>query len=318
MSKPEYYFDASANKESACRRRLFLIIVAGYREKEQSPSLSYGSACHRYVETLRKTKDHQQGIIDACKYYAPYSSQWNDKEWRTLSHLMQSCGAYKNFYDSDRDLQSVSLPIDGVETVMVEQKFKLKIFENDFFILYLSGTIDEIGLYQKHKFVIIDRKTSSYYFKIDETLKMYQQSSQMLFYKYIAELSLNLKNLEVLIEGIFINSKEKTKIVRTPEPFEYEPWRMKFFKDQLNETIKNLIVDLTDYHMRFYGQDITDKEIFPMNFLACDSSRYDKDKIGACKFFNICANSDSGIREHMIKRDFIVKQYNPMMFGKDE
>lgn len=327
-TKPCYYLDASAYKESNCLRSLFYTIVLGLRSIEPAPALSYGSAIHKYVSVLREGKGHEQGIAEAVKYYLPYSTQWNDKEWRTLEHLIKSCAVYKSFYDNDSELKSVKLKvplydnefniISYTEKVLIEQKFCILIFENDFFKLYLCGTVDEVALYDGHEIVIVDRKTSSYYFKIDETLKMYQQSSQMLFYKYIIEKVLGLSNIRVLIEGVFLNSQQKTKIVRTNEPFLYEPWRVEHFKNQLEATIDKVIIDLTDLHFKYMGQDILTLPIFAMNYLCCDSVKYDSDRIGACKYFNLCANSDDGIREFIMKKQFKKIPYEPLKFGESE
>jgi len=48
-TKQVIYLDASAFAESLCMKRLEHVIVTGYRELEQSASLTYGTAFHKYV-----------------------------------------------------------------------------------------------------------------------------------------------------------------------------------------------------------------------------------------------------------------------------
>ena len=298
MSKRIIYLDASAFKESLCLKRLEYITVVGYRDIFTSPALSYGTATHKYISALRTTTKHEIGIHDASKYFLPIAATYNDKEWRNLMHLFKTCAAYhQEVYMNDR-LEAIKIKEGG--NFLIEQKFSIPVYEDNDFIVMLSGTIDEIGMLDG-EFIICDRKTSSAYFAPEAALEVYRASTQLMFYKYIAQKILKIPNIRCYIEGIFISSAQKTKFIHS-DIFDYDDVTMSRFEQMLNDCVANII------HCH-------KTQSWPKNFLCCDSSKFDVDKVGKCRFFNLCVNDrDADIFKFMEEKQFIKRPYNPLLF----
>jgi hypothetical protein len=285
--KKTIFFDASAFKDSACEQRLANIIIHGFNGKTKSPSLAYGTASHKYRATLRAKGDYLTAFMEANKYYLPISIKLPPEEWRNLAHLTKTCAAYKSVvYEQDTLVTSQQF-INGNATKLIEQKFAIKIYEDEEFVLMLSGTVDEIGTIQGQD-VIVDCKTSSEYFNIAAALKVYQLSTQLMFYKYIVERLGLYKDVHCYIEGWFINKSSPTKFEKS-DVFIYPSAQMTRFEEQLQETINNII---SAFKVKKYRK----------NFLICDCSKFETEKVGLCRFFDLCANeNDTGIWEFFFK-----------------
>ncbi len=301
------YLDASAFKESGCDRRLKHIIVDGLRESGSAAALMYGTAVHKFIAHLRTTTDYKEALKITVAFYAPYSLELEPKEWRTLEHLLITCaGYYNNVYVPDVFSAMSYRNDEGKDVFLVEQKFAFPVHEDDSLIVMLCGTVDEVGMYADTKTVCIcDRKTSSSYFKVDETLSLYRKSTQLMFYKFVIEKKIpQFKNIPVFIDGIFLASNQKPKFARS-EMFEIPREDMERFESMLYDCIARIV---KNFHANSW----------PKNFLLCDSTRYNGDNVGACRHFPHCSISDPELSEYIRKTKYVTKPYNPLLFDEEK
>lgn len=307
MEKKILYLDASAFGESGCLRKLQFIMSDGLRSKDTSSALTYGTAVHKYVAHLRTTGKHDEASMLAMNFYLPHSLKIKEKDFRTIVHLSKTLnGYYKNVYIGDA---FNSIKKDGV--AQIEQKFAFpavdifpelsELMNMAGIIIILCGTVDDIGVVDGNNITIKDIKTSSE-FRIYEYLEGYSISTQMMFYRMVVEHILGIKNVGVMIDGIFLNSLKPTEFMRS-RIFDYSDYQMERFKNGLRITIELIIKNFT-------------QEKWQENYALCSSQKYQANTVGKCPFFKLCSAFDDEIMMHHIKGEFRQVAYEPLRFDE--
>lgn len=311
MNNPKtIYLDASAFKESACIKKLGFLIHDGLRSKKEESWFAFGTAFHKFRADIRSRVSVNLALASAINLYSPFAEKFLDeKDFRTIPNLTKACLSYYN----QVFMADLLIPLqDADKKPLLEQKFAIecwKIFpalealcEKYNIILLLSGTIDEIGSYLD-RILIVDAKTSSQFY-VAEELGKYSRSVQMMFYKMMVEHQFKLKDVGAMIDGVFFTKKKDTIDIafQRSEIHEYDDKMMSHFKRQLEDTCVELI---TAVSTGFWKE----------NIIACLSSTFSSGaKVGKCPFYDVCASPDEEIREHRLKRDFKVVDYNPLKF----
>ena len=300
--KPIIYLDASAFKESGCLRRLQYVIHDGLREKSTDMALIYGSAFHKFRATLRTTGETDKSLSEAIEFYNQSTKDIviPDSEWRTLGHLLGTCSGYaQKVYNGD-----IFRPLkDKNDKFFIEQKFSFTYYEDDFCEIHLCGTIDELGVLENDQIALCDCKTSSSFYKKESYLQNYSLSSQLMWYKMVAEQCLGLTNIGAFIDGVFLDKVRPSAFCRS-ELFFYSTQQM----DSLKRQIDRLCLDISD--------SVRHGNSWEMNYTQCDCAKFNSDKADQCRFFPLCSQADESTKEMIINSKYTKKQYNPMLFGE--
>jgi hypothetical protein len=157
--------DASSLADAHCLRKLYYRTILGIKTFTTANDTLYGSAWHHFRETLAKTKDPHQSIGAGIKYFMDGMASGKvaakkEKEWLNAAHLTQLCMRY---LDSLPFGDFVYAEHEGKR--MVEQTFSLTVYEDNDVIVYLQGTVDEIGKLGGSMNVIGDDKTMTAHWK---------------------------------------------------------------------------------------------------------------------------------------------------------
>lgn len=290
--------DASALKQSACTRKLALMLIQGYTAKVPPYKAEFGSAVHKFLDEFYSTGDIAVGTMRAMEYYSKCEVPADD--FRTTSYLVTVCQAYTSQYRFD----NFTILRDAEGKALVEQRFQWPFYSDDEYEVVLCGTIDAIGTINGSEYVIVDHKTTAV-FKQQEYLESYLLSVQLKFYKLLlnklcATIKTNfsvLANAGTMINGIFLG-KSGTKFARS-EVFYYPQEVIDEFESLLLDKVKQL---LAYCKAGYFPPDGKISEL-------CNSA------YGKCPYFYGCAMPDTQSFNDWLLYNMIQKDYNPMKHG---
>lgn len=297
--------DASLYKEHNCPRKVANTLLHGYREKEKSPSIEYGTAFHKFIAEWHTTGDKEKGILLAMQHYSSPDIQQNilEKDFKTLGHLAISCSQYALKYPWQNDAFQLLKDKSGKGITEARFIFPYRVIpELDNLEICLAGTIDALATYYNET-CFCDHKTTALWDKT-KFFKGFLNSPQLKMYKLIngkladsyPDTYGRFKNAGGFINGVFISAKG-VEFARS-EIFNYEDWVMEEFEFMLNKFIDELVGYIK-------------LGMFPRNDTMCDASPY-----GRCKFFGACSAIDKETEVEILERDFVKSEYDPMKFGE--
>lgn len=303
--------NASALKNSACMLHFYRTVIEGYKEQVNTVQIEFGSAVHIFLHKMYVTGGRFDEAIAAARHYFETTKMIVDpkKKYLDTYHLMKVCIEYWTHLQ-ERDDFEVLMMGDGKPAV--EVTFSNKYYEDDNYIVLFEGTIDKIGKFKNGCYAIGDYKTTSSWDTV-EYLSTYALSPQLRFY-YFNLLLFARQNPESLIanivkyptgqfiDGIFLNGKDKTVFERS-EIFLPKQKEMDEFENMLKKFIFTLTACLH-----------TGTEPQPIGKLngACTSV------YGKCKFFNVCAAVDNIHKQHILKNNFVQREYMPLRNTSDK
>ena len=137
--------------------------------------------------------------------FEAYLEKYPEGEFRTLSHLIKSCRAYVETYDKQEPLQpDFYFDEDKKEKrAKVEQTFAFPYWQNQHFVIMLSGTIDFNGTYAGER-CLVDHKTTAA--RDEMFFYRFNFDIQPMFYVWVDNY-LNMRGdvyLPFLVNGIFL------------------------------------------------------------------------------------------------------------------
>jgi len=311
--KKIFKFDASSLKESSCDLRFWNITVEGYTGGLVTNDVLFGSAIHKFNEVIVKSNGHFKDAITAMKivFDRPCIIKSN-KKYLTLNYLTQTCLNYWDEFLSKDDFSYFIMP-NGEPAV--ELQFSMKIYEDDNIEIYLEGTIDKFGKINNGCYAIGDYKATSSW-NPKEYFEGYRLSPQLKTYIYAvnrlakdnpdsAFASKAGTQIGAFIDGIFFTPSNPSKFQRS-EVIVFKPEQMDEYETLLQRTCNDFAL--------MYSHYLATNEVPLGNGLINGSC---ETKYGRCKYFNVCAAPDKVSAGHLLKRDFVKKEYQPLMFGKD-
>ena len=300
--------NASALRESSCMLRLYRTVVEGYSAPHATNDVEYGSAFHLFVSTMKQTKGNLGlSLCAAQKRFSVPMIVKPQKKYMDLVHLLKTCQDFWANFGAKDDF----ITMDDVEgKPMTEVKFSWPYYCDDQVEVNIVGTVDDLCRHRRSgAYAIRDYKTTSSYDAI-EYLRGYKLSPQLLTYRLIiryyakkypesvfAEMERN--GCLVFIDGVFIHGKDKPiEVIRS----ECEP----IAEDKLVEYEKLLA-----------------KKVAELVAVVKDPSLLSRDGLlngschtiyGHCKFFDACSAPDSIARDHVLRKNFVKKPYDPLNF----
>lgn len=302
--------DASALKESACRRRLFLNVVMGYREATQYSDVEFGSAFHEFIKVMKETNDTACAILATKKRFDVPMKIKQKKQYMTETFLLNTCLHYwTNWLMQD---QYETIKLDGKP--MVEVKFSYPYYSDDVVEINLCGTIDDISLHKHGTFGLRDYKTTSLYDQ-SSYLSGYALSPQLMFYRMLISYyarsypssifaEMDRRNVGCFIDAIFLAGKDKPPEYKRSEVFLFKPAQMLEFEQLIHKRVMELVEDIKTY------RDVLPPREGMING-ACITI------YGQCKFFAACLQEENDLTMMMLNRQYIQRKYDPLSFGKE-
>lgn len=298
------FINASALKQSSCFLRLFRVVAEGYRGLCNFNDVEFGQAFHLFAKTMAETNgDLAASLAVARKYFKETPMLINPKK----KHLddLRLCSVLTEYWINKKKTDDFEIfSADGKPAV--EVYFKNRYYEDEYFIVYLVGTIDKIGKFERGCNAIGDYKVTSAW-DTNEFFLSHELGCQLRFYvfnlllyarqnpdHFIAEIA--KKPIGAFIEGIFLKSKDVTEFKRS---------RIFFFDEEdLDEFRKmlDLVIGKILWHIR--------EEKTPPREGILNGSCGGGFKL--CNFYSVCNAPNEIAREHILRDCFKQEVYNPL------
>ena len=302
-------FNASAAKESSCLLRTWYTVIEGYTSKQTSNDVIYGSAYHKFEEILERTGDEKKSILAAQDFMIGKDYHTKPKkDHLNIGHLTLSCRDKIDYNKSNQDSFEILKDTNGEP--LVELKFAIPYYVDDFYEVLLCGTIDKIGKFKNGCYALGDIKTTSTW-STKSYFDSYKLSPQLLFYLYAIHWyadnfpdsifgEIRSNNIGVFIDGVFLKASGKTSFERSSVIY-YKQEDLDEFKLLLQLTIERLLIA--------HKLGVPPNREGMLNG-ACNTL------YGTCKFFDVCSAPDKIAREYILKNNFNKKEYDPLTFGE--
>lgn len=309
----------------------------------------YGVAVHKFIDTMYKTgeiglarraslaafnvfkvsDDKKLWLDDPKHLFVTCSDVWmdfiqEDNIFDVLS-VQQKCWKCKG---SGRVINTVHFVASGLEKEVVDNTncskcngtcliegpateitFRIHLYEDDFIIVYLCGTIDRIGKFRNGPFAIRDWKNTTYWNK-DEFLSEFELGRQLRVYTLACKLmaereptsilgKIGSTNMGAMIDALFVKKEPNDNEYVSSSIMQFGPKDMSEFREQLHRFCARLSIHVQNND-------------FPREGIlngACVK------RFGKCRFFNVCKASNDIIAANLLKRDFKRKMYDPLNFN---
>lgn len=314
MSKRVIYLDASVLKQSACARLFYLSLLKGYRQKLNNQSMEFGSAFHLFTKLQSQNPSAFRANVQAAMKYYRETPHIPDpkKKYLTEGYLSVVCNEW--FMYSEQDAFNILKDNDG--TPLVEMRFRIPFYEDDYCEIFLTGTIDKVCLHRTSKMLCVgDYKTTASW-DTEGYLKQYDLSGQLVIYTIALHHHINMATQEsvlypfkhlntgAFIEGIFLKPDNKCEVKRS-DVKQASEMNLDEAKSMLSKYCN--IISSFIFTERQHPTYLPNRE--GMFNGACNLV------FGPCKFFNACSASSERAFQGVLDRNFVQIRYNPLEFG---
>lgn len=296
-----------------------MIAVEGWRNPLPMNDTQYGTAVHKFIAQMYLTGGNMMEAYKAAKKDFQKPSEMRDKKaYLTEAHFTKTCFDYWQNYLQKDDFELLIDPSTNLPTV--EITFEIKIYEDESFIVYLCGTIDKLGKFKNGCYALGDYKTTSSW-DTNGYFTQYELSTQLLTYKYAIKKMgdmypdsifghINKFPVGAFIDGIFLKSSKETTFKRS-EVFFIDK---KHADGLLEEYEKNLMRRTLEL---LYALERGIHHKTGLLNGACANGYGTSSPMGAlCKFFQVCACKDEIARTHVLRNNFVQKEYHPLKFNE--
>lgn len=323
--KKLFLIDASLLKVSDCDYQVHLTHNEGLTSIYDTYKMDYGTAFHKFLAGYYSGKPIAECMQQAVDYYLPKTLQLPESEFRTVTHLIKSMGAYADYYGNGGDLiQTKWIELkNGTKEPLVEIPFAVPFKVTDYCEVILTGTQDLECTFAGVEDVIVDHKsTAVQVYKADDYLASYDTDIQGKFYSWINKTYRGLAHYQpVVINGIFISKEREERDTtkarkllskshtakqssfigvefrRSPSPI--------YFSDDSMARFEQWVFRRVD---RILGNYIDNR--WEENYTRCDT------KFGSCPFAKLC-KLDRKERDQLVSgvpNGFKRRVYNPLEF----
>ena len=305
-----YHLDFSSLSHSACEYHLYNDVVVGYKVKEPSVDMEYGSAVHHFAEHFERTKNARESLDVAIEYLRPLKQtiEFSNKPYLNEDHLRVVCAKVAS-YISTSVYESVQLD----KEFLIELPFSIPFTTATGVEIMISGTMDKLAQHvTNQKFFVRDWKTTSMWDK-DEYLESCSLSAQLKVYcwaiRKLAQLfpesiyavvaNASKGYYFAAIDAIFLKPEAAQTVIKSTKNFAYSDAQL----DELEalilvqaERVIDMIAD-TSYRRKsglLNGACLT--------------------KYGKCKYYDACNAPDKACESTILKNNFKIQPYVPTAF----
>lgn len=320
--------DASSLKESGCGLRFFLQTYKGYTPKGGTANdLVYGSAFHKGVETYDLTEGDKHKALQAGLEYWEANQEGifvkDNSKHLNAAHLTVALTRYFSEVNTN-PIFTDQQPLKIGESILVEQKFSIVIYEDDRIKILLQGTIDRLAEIKRTAAILIDDwKTSKAWdkdsffegFKCSPQLRTYVWALKRLAFMYPdGELGQLVKDKKIYacIHAAFLKSPIGVEFGRS-QLIPFSSGDMEDFEILLMGAVSSLVRDIED-HLT------TGKYPLPDGIL---NGNCQAPYGGMCKYFSVCSslvgtpdNTDRvRLMTGLLNSKMDKREYRPLKFG---
>lgn len=314
MTKKIIKLNASALKESSCLLRLYLLVIDGYKEKQTTIDIEYGSAFHKFAKHLALGDDVYKAMAEATRYLRDQIESGNchmgygkfAKTWMTLSHLTGTCHDFyeKVWKSPTRDFEIITSPS---KNALVEMTFSIPFLVEDEVEVLIEGTIDSFAKISKGCICLPDYKTTSTTKQPSEYFKQYKLSPQLMLYNWaVRQYAKNYpdsifaemcrERIASCIYGIFIGKEKQPEFIRS-EMYWYSDEQMEEFEDSLKD-----VVHAITWYVR---NNRVPKRDGMLNGSCASFAKQ-------CMFLPACSSPDRSSFEQILGITFKKQEYDPL------
>lgn len=282
-----------------CPRKYQYSMIEGWRSKQESVHLRYGSLYHTALESFDKYRaidmDYDEAL--AAVVYEALLATWEQKEdgsfgpWapdhnsKTRETLIRSIIWYIEHFKED-PAQTIILD-NGKPAVELSFKMPLERHSIDGQPYFLCGHLDRVVDFNGGTYVM-DRKTtnstiSAYWFD------QFDPDNQMSLYTLAAKVIYKTPVKGVIIDGVQI-AVGFSRFSRG-------------FTHRTDAQLEEWLDDTYDWFKT--AERYADKELWPMNDKSCHH-------FGGCVFRKVCSKSPE-VRRHFLESDFHKSYWNPLV-----
>lgn len=211
--------NSAMSKFRDCRYDYFLYYQQLLTPKVQSPALEDGSVWHNCLEGFYMKHKPKQIFQKMREDYAEYMSNpkvriteyMRDEYFARMYTLMGMGAGYFKRYA--RDLKEWRFTVPGRKGYTLEIPFRIKLFENDEWIVYNEGKLDGLGFHLKSKqWWIWEHKSAQ---RIDQaTLNKLPMDGQCLNYMWAGGQILKSFGIKDQVQGVVYNVTKKSSLRR--------------------------------------------------------------------------------------------------------
>lgn len=315
MSKKILKIDASLLKDSSCSLRTFYTLIGEVQEPLVSIDIQFGSAFHHFAATMRQTDGNFALAIKGAKEILARPCLMKPKK-EYLADKIYLQGVCYNWWDWAQESDNLELyKLDG--QVLAEKNFAFKVYEDEFLIILLCGTIDMLGKVKNGCAAIADYKTTS--FKDDKAYFIpYSLSVQLRTYYYAVQwhakeypssiwADMIKQPFGCFIYGIFLeppSSSKQTRFLRS-DLIQFNQADMEEYEMLLRSKIKQIVSMYEAWRINTikpYREGIING--------TCEQ------KFGLCKYAPLCMATNETHQGHILRNNYVTRQYDPLLFSK--
>ncbi len=325
-NKLTIFLDASALKNSACRRKLFYDTVLGYKEHLPGNDTVFGTAFHKFRALWRETGDETMAIKEALKCYEETPKHLKDnKSFLTRAFLHDVCSQYYELYIKD-DFEVFREPKNNVALIEPVTRFAIPYHSCDEFDIIIAGTMDELGKFRlTQHFGICDVKTSGAW-RLKDFMHAYKMSPQLLMYRWCVWQyakhypgsiwdEINKTPVACFIDGVFYKAGTKAE-GPSVEFLRKDMWKgvsYIYFKQEQIEEFDRMLAEKVKEFIEMVERYIKHKTTPDREGIMADVCVW---KFGACKYFDACSAPDQEASDAYLENTFKKSLYNPLTFGE--
>lgn len=290
---------------SNCIRKFHYTVIDGYKQPDNYKAV-YGVAIHKFIDMMYKTGDQVQALMAARKAFnIPKLSDGKSPHMMEEKHMISVCFLiWSEYIEQDKTFEVLS--IDGKPTT--EQKFSIKIYEDELCVILMEGTIDTVGKFVQGCYAIRDFKTTSFW-DASKFMQAYELSCQLRFYRLACKImserepesvmgKIGSQRMGSFIDAIFVAPNcNETKVVRG-EVFQYNEQEVEEFRKTIDDYCLEIAKAIRTGYLPKQG--ITNK--------TCQTL------YGFCPFWNVC-RVDDRVAQVLLNRDFTKVPFTPLNYG---
>lgn len=338
--------DATALGNAGCMLAMKRTVIDGYTDPLPGANLIYGVAVHKFIDIMYKTRaDYRIARDEAIKSFSVPKSEPSrqSKHLMDKNHMLTVCFSiwetYIKEHSDELELIELMLPcwkcrgtgnipnplgVDmqpmhvcdvcrGAKTLLspsTEVTFSIAYYEDENIIVNLCGTIDRIAKIKNGVFCIRDWKTTSGW-DTGNYFKQYELSRQLRMYRLALRLMAGMHPDSILgqigsqpvgcfIDAVFLKPAANDVKVISGD--------MLMLKDKEIDEFKGL---LDNYIGRL--SKAVETNTYPKEGIlngACNK------QWGKCMYWNVCVQSNPDIGELLLKRDFKVRDFQPLSYNE--
>ena len=308
QTKIEINLDSTVLSHSGCMLAIKRKVIDGYTEPRPGASLNYGVAVHKYIDTMFQTHGHIPTATKAAMeaFNVPKEDKYKSPHLSDPEHMITTAfNAWEMWVSKDEQFQV--LEINGKPCT--EMTFSFPYYEDEWIKVNLCGTIDSIGKIKGGCHAIRDFKTTSTW-DDKNYFKTYELSRQLRFYVLALKIMsqrfpdsilgrIGATSVGAFIDAIFIKPAANENKYGRSDVYQYSEKDMAQFEITLGRFILQLSHAIREN--LYLKEGILNGQ--------CET------KWGKCLFWN-CCTVDDNIAEILLKRDFVVRKFDPLRYNE--